>query len=170
MSTEKMMNMVEEEPQNYDNNNMNNDESLKNMNENKNENFSQLYSKNYLHILANTIINLGLLIIVIIEFIIRGKNDYIISNFDILVTLFILFESIFIILNYFKSEQNYIKGMVFYPFVTSFWGLGDLLSFLVLSDNYEWNNADILKVTKVSLIVLNAFINIYYLFCCKNKF
>ena len=60
--------------------------------------------------------------------------------------------------------------MVFYPFVTSFWGLGDLLSFLVLNDNYEWNNADILKVTKVSLIVFNAFINIYFLFCCKNKF
>ena len=50
--------------------------------------------------------------------------------------------------------------MLFYPFVTSFWGLGDLLSFLVLSDNYEWNNADILKVTKVSLIVLNVFIKL----------
>ena len=69
-----------------------------------------------------------------------------------------------------ESEQNYIKGMVFYPFVASFWGLGDLLSFLFLNDNYEWNNADILKVTKVSLIVLNYFINIYFLFCCKNKF
>ena len=164
------MNMVEEEPQNYDNNNMNNDESLsKNIPENISENNSQIYPKNFLHILINTIINLGLLIIVIIEFIIRGRNDYFISNFDLMVTVFILLECIFIIANYLKNEQNYLKGMVFYPFITCFFGLGDLLSFLVLNDKYEWNNADVLKVVKFSLIVFNAIINIFYIFYCKNK-
>ena len=164
------MNMVEEEPQNYDNNNMNNDGSLsKNISEDISENNNQIYPKNFLHILINTIINLGLLIIVIIEFIIRGRNDYFISNFDLMVTVFILLECIFIIANYLKNEQNYLKGMVFYPFITCFFGLGDLLSFLVLNDKYEWNNADVLKVVKFSLIVFNAIINIFYIFSCKNK-
>ena len=164
------MNMVEEEPQNYDNNNMNNDGSLsKNIPEDISENNSQIYPKNFLHILINAIINLSLLIIVIIEFIIRGKNDYFVSNFDLMVTLLILLECIFIIANYLKNEQNYLKGMVFYPFITCFFGLGDLLSFLVLNDKYEWNNADVLKVVKFSLIVFNAIINIFYIFSCKNK-
>ena len=167
MSSEKM-NMVEEEPQN--DNNINFNESIsKNNQENFSFNASSTYPKNFLHIIINTVINLGLLIIVILEFIIRGKNDYIITNFDILVTVFILFECIFIVANYLSSEPSYVKGMIFYPFVTCFWGLGDFLSLFVLNSNHEWNNADTLKVTKFSLIALNAFINIYYLFSCKNK-
>ena len=168
MSSEKM-NMVEEEPQN-DNNNINNNESLsKNIPGNFFINNSSNYVKNFLHIIINTIINLGLLIIVVIEYIVRGKNDYIVSNLDILVTIFILFECIFIGANYISSELNYLKGMIFYPFVTCFWGLGDFLSLFVVNSKQEWNDADTLKVTKFSLIAMNVFINIYYLFSCKNK-
>ena len=159
------MNMVEEEPQN-DNNKINNNESNSN---NIPENYSSAYAKNYLHIIVNTFINLGLLIIIIIEYIIRGKNDYMISIFDILVTVFILFECIFIGGNYLSSEINFLKGMIFYPFVTCFWGLGDFLSLFILGDKPEWNNADILKITKFSLIALNVLINIVYLFSCKNN-
>ena len=167
MSSEKM-NMVEEEPQN--DNNINFNESVsKNHPENFSFNTSFTYPKIFLHIIINTIINFGLLIIAILEFIVRGKNDYSISNFDIMVTVFILFESIFIVANYVSSETSYIKGLIFYPFVTCFWGIGDLLSVFILNSNHEWNEADTLKVAKFSLIALNVFINIYYLFSCKNK-
>ena len=162
------MNMVEEEPQN-DINKINNDSLSKNIPENYSNENNSIYIKNYLHIIINTIINLSLVIIIIIEFIERGKNDYIISNFDILVTIFVLFECLFILFNYISSEINYLKGMLFYPFVTCFWGIGDFLSLFVLSNKPEWNEADTLKVVKFSLIALNVLINTYYLFSCKNK-
>ena len=168
MSLEKMNNMVEEEPQDYINNINNNESISKNVIENYSNN-NTIYVRNYLHVIINTIINIGLLIIVIIEFIVRSRNDYMISNFDILVTIFICFEFIFIGANYLSAEINYLKGMIFYPFVTCFWGLGDFLSLFVLGDKPEWNDADTLKITKFSLIVLNVSINIYYLFSCKNK-
>ena len=156
MSLEKMNNM-EESPQNENNN-----EPIL-----LNENY--LYTRNILHIIINTIINFALIITIIFEFIIRVKNNYPITNFDILVAALILFEILFICLNYFKFDINYLKGMIFYPFITCFWGLADFLSIFVLNNNHEWINADTLKVTKFSLIGLNVFINIFYLFYCKNK-
>ena len=165
------MNLVEEESQNnISNNNIsNNIESLsKNISENYITSINSNYSKNYLHIIINTIINLGLFILIIMEFVVRGKNDYNISNFDILITVFMAFEWLFIGGNYLSSKTNYLKGMIFYPFVTCFFGLGDFLSLLIF-ENHEWNDADTLKVAKFSLIVLNGFINIYYLLSCKNK-
>ena len=163
------MNMVEEEPQN-DNNDINNNKSQSNnIPWDFSYNTSPNYPKNFLHIIINTIINIGLLIVVILEFVVRGKNDYTISIFDILVTIFISFDCIFIGANYLSSKPNYLKGMIFYPFVTCFWGLGDFLSLFVMNGKQEWNDADSLKVTKFSLIGFNVFINIYYLFSCKNK-
>ena len=105
MSLEKMNNMVEEEPQDYINNINNNESISKNVLENYSNN-NTIYVRNYLHIIINTIINIGLLIIVIIEFIVRSRNDYMISNFDILVTIFICFEFIFI-------GANYLLGIIF---------------------------------------------------------
>ena len=169
MSSEKM-NFVEEESQNDINEIKNNNETIsKNIPENCISGIFSNYSKNYLHIIINTIINLGLLIVIIIEFVVRGKNDYNISNFDILITVFMAFEWLFIGGNFLSSKLNYLKGMIFYPFVTFFFGFGDFLSLLIIDENHEWNGADTLKVAKFSLIALNAFINIYYLISCKNK-
>ena len=105
MSLEKMNNM-EELPQNENNN-----EPIS-----LNENY--LYTRNILHIIINTIINFALLITIIIEFIIRVNNNYPITNFDI--SAFILFEILFICLNYFKFDIKYLKGMIFYLFITCF--------------------------------------------------
>ena len=170
------MNLVEEESQNDINNksnnniiNNNNESISKNIPENYITSINSNYSKNYLHIIINTIINLGLFILIIIEFVVRGKNNYYISNFDILITVFMAFEWLFIGGNYFSSQINYLKGMIFYPFVTCFFGLADFLSLLIIDENHEWNGADTLKVAKFALIALNAFINIYYLLSCKNK-
>lgn len=169
MSLEKM-NMVEEVPQNdnEDINNNNNESVSKNIPEN---NYSdvQIYTKNFLHLIINTLINFGLIIIIVIEFILRGKNSDYISNYDFLILIFIVFGCIFIVGSYVSSKNNYIKGMVYYPFVTCFWGLGDFLSPFILNNMHNWNNANTLKIVKFSLIALNVLINIIYIFFCKNK-
>ena len=168
MSLEKM-NMVEEIPQNDNEDINNNNESVsKNIPEN---NYSdvQIYTKNFLHLIINTLINFGLIIIIVIEFILRGKNSDYISNYDFLILIFIVFGCIFIVGSYVSSQNNYIKGMVYYPFVTCFWGLGDFLSLFILNNMHNWNNANTLKIVKFSLIALNVLINIIYIFFCKNK-
>ena len=158
--------MVEEEPQN---NNINsNDSELKNGQKLFSSN-NEIYTRNFLHIIVNTIIHIGLLIIIIIEFVVRSNNDYTITNFDILVLIFILFDCLFIIANYISSQINYLKGMIYYPFVTAFWALGDFLSLFINNNVHKWNGADTLKTTKFSLIGLNLFINIFYLLSCRNK-
>ena len=159
--------MVEEEPQN--NNNINNNDSELKNGTNIFLNNNEIYTRNFLHIIINTIINIGLLIIIIIEFVVRGKNDYIITNFDILVLLFTIFQFIFIIANYISSQVNCLKGMIFYPFITAFWSIADFLSIFINNANHKWNEGDTLKTTKFSLIGLNIFINIFYLLSCKNK-
>ena len=161
------MMMVEEEPQN--NNKINSNEAdLKNVHKIFLNN-NGMYSKNFLHIIINTIINIGLIIFIIIEFSVREKNDYIITNFDILVCIFVIFNCIFIILNYITNQIDFYKGMIFYPFVAAFWALGDFLSLFISDYEYEWSEADTLKTIKFSLIGLNIFINIFYLISCKNK-
>ena len=165
MSLEKM-NLVEEVPQNDNDDIINNESISKSIPEN---NYSNIYTKNILHIIANTIINLGLMAIIIIEFIIRGKNGYLIANYDFLISIFVIFQWIFIVGNYISSNNNLIKGVVYYPFVNCYWGLGDFLSLFILNYNHNWNIADTLKIVKFSLIGLNVLINIVYIFFCKNK-
>ena len=160
------MNLVEEVPQN-DNDEINNNESLsKSIPEN---NYPKMYSKNIIHLIVNTIINLGLITIIIIEFIIRGKNNDFISHFDFLITIFAIFQWIFLVANFISSNNNLIKGIVYYPFVNCYWGLGDFLSLFILNSMHSWNTADTLKIVKFSLIGLNVLINIIYIIFCKNK-
>ena len=168
MSLEKM-NMVEEVPQNDNEDINNNNESVSKSIPENNYSDVQIYTKNFLHLIINTLINFGLLIIIVIEFILRGKNNDYISNYDFLILIFIVFGCIFIVGSYVSSQNNYIKGMVYYPFVTCFWGLGDFLSLFILNNMHNWNNADTLKIVKFSLIALNVLINIIYIFFCKNK-
>ena len=168
MSLEKM-NMVEEVPQNDNEDINNNNESVSKSIPENNYSDVQIYTKNFLHLIINTLINFGLLIIIVIEFILRGKNSDYISNYDFLILIFIVFGCIFIVGSYVSSQNNYIKGMVYYPFVTCFWGLGDFLSLFILNNMHNWNNADTLKIVKFSLIALNVLINIIYIFFCKNK-
>ena len=165
MSSEKM-NLVEEVPQN-DNDEINNNESLTKII--PQNNYSNIYAKNFLHIIANAIINLGLITIIIIEFIIRGKNGNFIAHYDFLITIFVIFQWIFIVGNFISSNNNLIKGVVYYPFVNCYWGLADFLSLFILNYNHNWNIADTLKIVKFSLIGLNVLINIVYIFFCKNK-
>ena len=165
MSLEKMK-LVEEVPQN-DNDEINNNESLsKGIPEN---NYSNIYAKNNLHIIGNAIINLALMTIIIIEFIIRGKNDYFIAHYDFLITIFAIFQWIFIVGNFISSNNNLIKGVVYYPFVNCYWGIADFLSLFILNNMHNWNIADTLKIVKFSLIGLNVLINIVYIIFCKNK-
>ena len=165
MNTEKM-NLVEEVPQN-DNDEINNNESLsKNKPEN---NYPKMYSNNIIHLIVNTIINLGLITIIIVEFIIRGKNHYFISHFDFLITIFVIFQWIFLVATFISSNNNLIKGIVYYPFVNCYWGLGDFLSLFILNNMHSWNTADTLKIVKFSLIGLNVLINIIYIIFWKNK-
>ena len=165
MSLEKMK-LVEEVPQN-DNDEINNNESLsKGIPEN---NYSNIYGKNNLHIIGNAIINLALMTIIIIEFIIRGKNDYFIAHYDFLITIFAIFQWIFIVGNFISSNNNLIKGVVYYPFVNCYWGIADFLSLFILNNMHNWNIADTLKIVKFSLIGLNVLINIVYIIFCKNK-
>ena len=168
MSLEKM-NMVEEVPQNDNEDINNNNESVSKSIPENNYSDVQIYTKNFLHLIINTLINFGLLIIIVIEFILRGKNSDYISNYDFLILIFIVFGCIFIVGSYVSSQNNYIKGMVYYPFVTCFWGLGDFLSLFILNNMHNWNNANTLKIVKFSLIALNVLINIIYIFFCKNK-
>ena len=168
MSLEKM-NMVEEVPQNDNEDINNNNESESKSIPENNYSDVQIYTKNFLHLIINTLINFGLIIIIVIEFILRGKNSDYISNYDFLILIFIVFGCIFIVGSYVSSQNNFIKGMVYYPFVTCFWGLGDFLSPFILNNMHNWNNADTLKIIKFSLIALNVLINIIYIFFCKNK-
>ena len=165
MSLEKMK-LVEEVPQN-DNDEINNNESLsKGIPEN---NYSNIYAKNNLHIIGNAIINLALMTIIIIEFIIRGKNNYFIAHYDFMITIFAIFQWIFIVGNFISSNNNLIKGVVYYPFVNCYWGIADFLSLFILNNMHNWNTADTLKIVKFSLIGLNVLINIVYIIFCKNK-
>ena len=165
MSLEKMK-LVEEVPQN-DNDEINNNESLsKGIPEN---NYSNIYAKNNLHIIGNAIINLALMTIIIIEFIIRGKNNYFIAHYDFMITIFAIFQWIFIVGNFISSNNNLIKGVVYYPFVNCYWGIADFLSLFILNNKHNWNTADTLKIVKFSLIGLNVLINIVYIIFCKNK-
>ena len=154
MSSEKMNEISEN-----DNNDSKNGSSYEHINDLNNST-----KFNCLHVLIAFIINLGLIIIAIIEFVI--KADCLIFNY--LVDVFIIFSFIFVILYFINKKDNYLKGFTYYPICSLFWGIGDLLSNFYIEISHDWNKSDTFKVAKVSLVTLSLIINIGYM-KCSNK-
>ena len=127
--------------------------------ESSNEINSSVNDFSCIHVLISFIINLGLLIIAIIEFVI--KKDCLIFNY--LVDIFILMVFIFTITYFFTKKKNYLNGFVYYPLCSLFWGTSDILSNFYVEDSHDWCNSDLLKIIKISLIGLTLIINIKYM-------
>ena len=146
MNTEGEMTQNEQEPKN--------EASYEHINDIENSN-----NFNCFHVVIAFFLNLGLIIIAIIEFMI--KNDKTIFNY--IVDIFIIFVFIFVICYFFTKKDNFLKGFVYYPLCSLFWGIGDLLTNFYIESSHDWDKSDILKIIKVSLIVLSLIINISYM-------
>ena len=153
------MNTEEEMSQNDNINSKNENESYENMSDlNNSSNF------NCLHVLIAFIINLCLVTIVIIEFIIINNS----TIFNYLVDIFIIFVFIFSIIYFITKRDNFLKGFVYYPIISLFWAIADLLSIFYLEDSKGLKDGGILKVIKTSLITLSLFINVSYMKICSK--
>ena len=117
------------------------------------------------HVLIAFIINFGLIAVAIIEFI--YKSDCLIFNY--LVDVLIIFVFIFVVAFIFTKKENYLKGFVYYPICSLFWGTADLLSIFYIEDSHDWNKSDNLKISKLSLIALSLINNIYYIIISSKK-
>ena len=157
MSLEKM-NTDREISQN-DNNESKNESSYEHIDDLNNSN-----SFNCLYVFIVFIINLGLIIIAVIEFMLN-KNCFI---FNYLVDVFILFTFVFVIIYFLIKKDNYLKGFVYYPFCTLFWAIGDLLSIFYIESSHDWDISDSFKVIKLSLVALSLIINISYMKCSSK--
>ena len=146
MNTEGEMTQNEQEPKN--------EASYEHINDIENSN-----NFNCFHVIIAFFLNLGLITIAIIEFMI--KNDKTIFNY--IVDIFIIFVFIFVICYFFTKKDNFLKGFVYYPLCSLFWGIGDLLTNFYIESSHDWDKSDILKIIKVSLIVLSLIINISYM-------
>ena len=113
---------------------------------------------NYLHYIINFIINLSLTVSAFIEFIFQKYN----TIFNFIVDFFILLVFSFVISYFITQKINHLKGFVFYPFCSFFWGIADLLSLNYSIDSYKWNIYDNLKIIKLSLIAFSIIINNKY--------
>ena len=161
MSAEKLNNEGEGEIPQNNNNEPKNEASHEHIKDLNNSN-----KFNCLHVLIAFIIQLGLIIIAIIEFVIKKDCEI----FNYLVDIFILFAFMFVIIYFISKKDNYLKGFVYYPFCSLFWAVGDLLSIFYIESSHDWDKSDTLKVTKLSLIVLSLIINISYMkFSNKNN-
>ncbi len=146
MNTEGEMTQNEQEPKN--------EASYEHINDIENSN-----NFNCFHVIIAFFLNFGLIIIAIIEFMI--KNDKTIFNY--IVDIFIIFVFIFVICYFFTKKDNFLKGFVYYPLCSLFWGIGDLLTNFYMESSHDWDKSDTLKIIKVSLIVLSLIINISYM-------
>ena len=146
MNTEGEMTQNEQEPKN--------EASYEHINDIENSN-----NFNCFHVIIAFFLNLGLITIAIIEFMI--KNDKTIFNY--IVDIFIIFVFIFVICYFFTKKDNFLKGFVYYPLCSLFWGIGDLLTNFYMESSHDWDKSDTLKIIKVSLIVLSLIINISYM-------
>ena len=146
MNTEGEMTQNEQEPKN--------EASYEHINDIENSN-----NFNCFHVIIAFFLNFGLITIAIIEFMI--KNDKTIFNY--IVDIFIIFVLIFVICYFFTKKDNFLKGFVYYPLCSLFWGIGDLLANFYIESSHDWDKSDTLKIIKVSLIVLSLIINISYM-------
>ena len=116
---------------------------------------------NCFYVLISFLINFSLIIVAIWEFIIKKYC----TIFNYLVDIFILFVFIFVIIYLFTKKDDFLKGFVYYPLISLFWGIADFLS-LFVTDNYNnWSGLHTLKTIKFSLITISIFINIIYIKC-----
>ena len=152
------MNTEEEISQN-NNNDLKNESSYEGISDKNNSN-----NFNCFHVLISFIINLCLIIIAIFEFVI--KKDCLIFNY--LVDIFILFVFIFVIIYFFSKKENYLKGYVYYPLCSLFWGIADLLTIFYVEEPHDWCKSDLLKIAKISLIGLSLIINVSYMKLCNK--
>ena len=112
---------------------------------------------NGVYVLISFIINFSLIIIAIIEYIVKKYC----TIFKYLVDILILIVFIFVIIYFCNKKSNFLKGIIYYPFTSLFWGVADLLS-IFISDNI-WTIAHTLKVIKISLIIFSLFINVIFI-------
>ena len=152
------MNTEEEVSQN-NNNDFKNEASYESISDIKNTN-----NFNCFHFLISFILNLCLIVIAIFEFVI--KKDC--TIFKYLVDIFILFVFIFVIIYFFSRKENYLKGFVYYPLCSLFWGTADLLTIFYIEELHDWCNSDFLKIAKISLIGLSLIINVSYMKLCNK--
>ena len=128
---------------------------------------------NFLHYIICFISNLILIIITITEFIKRIKNKYLITIFDYLVDFFIFFSFFFILAYFYRKKKNFLKGLIYYPFCSAFWGSADVLSIYYIKNNNEkitneYNDCNALKIYKFILILLSIIVNVIYYKLYKN--
>ena len=147
------MNMEREISRN-DNMESKNDSSYEHLNDLK-----EINNFNCFHVLIAFIINFGLIVLAVIEFIF--KSECLIFNY--LVDVLIIFSFIFVISFIFTKKDNYLKGFAYYPICSLFWGTADLLSIFYIENPHDWNKSDYLKIAKLSLIILSLIINICYI-------
>ena len=143
------------------NQNINNDNNIINQEYNN----DSVADFNCFHYVICFISNLVLIIITIIEFIKRIKNKYLITIFDYLVDFFIFFSFYFTLAYFYRKKKNFLKGLIYYPFCSAFWGSADVLSIYYIENNNdkisdEYNVCNTLKIYKFLLILLTVIINI----------
>ena len=117
---------------------------LFNQNENNENNIiNQEYNNdsvtdfNCFHYIICFLCNLILIILTIIEFIKRIKNKYLITIFDYLVNIFIFFSFYFILAYFYRKKKNFLKGLIYYPFCSAFWGTADVLSIYYIKNSND---------------------------------
>ena len=150
---------TEEEVSQNNNNDFKNEASYESISDIKNTN-----NFNCFHFLISFILNLCLIVIAIFEFVI--KKDC--TIFKYLVDIFILFVFIFVIIYFFSRKENYLKGFVYYPLCSLFWGTADLLTIFYIEELHDWCYSDFLKIAKISLIGLSLIINVTYMKLCNK--
>ena len=146
---------------------------------NENNNIIQEYNNDtiknfsFLHYIICFIINLILIIVTIYEFNFRKNNKYLITIFLYLTDFFVFFTFIFVLAYFCRKKLNYLKGVLYYPFCSFFWGTADFLSIYYINngnDNikHDWDNTDTLKLVKLLLIIFSLIINVFYFKFYRN--
>ena len=138
------------------------------LNENKkvNRNFDIGNHDNFncIYFLISFIVNLTLTVITISEYLKRIKNNKLITIFLYLVDISILLVFLIVFVYFFTKKICFLKGLMYYPFYSLFWGSADFISIL---NNYSYKEkydyVDKLKLVKVLLIFFSIIINIFYI-------
>ena len=118
------------------------------------------------------------LIIAIIELILRSKNNYYISNYDLMVCLYLCSAFCVFLFSLFKKQFKNLESFIGFSFICVLWGIPDMVTFQytiksdtsisIKDETHKWNFADTLKVIKFSLVIFYFIINIVYFTFCKN--
>ena len=141
-------------------------QNMLNENKNVNRNYNIENHKNFncLYFLISFIVNFAIAIIAICEYIRRIKNNKLITIFIYFVDIFILIAFIIVFCYFFTKKICFLKGLIYYPFISLFWGSGDFISILNNNSYKEkWDYVDTLKLVKSLLIIFSVIINFLYI-------